>query len=413
MDEDREEHEPSPSQRRLFIPSLVTASFASGPISVLAALLLIDIGDTFNTSVGIAGQINTSYSAIAVVSALLMGALSIKFKHKSLLLVGLFIIVLSAIGCYLALDFPSFLISYSLSGVGFAVVTPMTFAIVGEHVSLEKRATTVGMVVAGGALVYVIGAPIIAVMAGYGGWRFPLFGLVLPILLISLFLAFLGLPSASAPSNSVNGSTYLQSFKKILSNRSAVACLIGDALRAGAFVAVVVYAASFVRERFLVSTSLASFVLLGGALCYAIGSVASGLLVNRIGRKASTVLTALSSGVFTTVFAFVPILWLSVLLILCASWFFGMVASAANNLTLEQLPRLRGTLMSVDAAAVNLGSALGAAVGGAALIAFGYEGLGVSLGLLGVVGATIVSFLAVDPAKPRTPREPPLSSSAV
>jgi DHA1 family inner membrane transport protein len=175
----------------------------------------------------------------------------------------------------------------------------------------------------------------------------------------------------------------------------------------------VVYAASFVRERFLVSTSLASFVLLGGALCYAIGSVASGLLVNRIGRKASTVLTALSSGVFTTVFAFVPILWLSVLLILCASWFFGMVASAANNLTLEQLPRLRGTLMSVDAAAVNLGSALGAAVGGAALIAFGYEGLGVSLGLLGVVGATIVSFLAVDPAKPRTPREPPLGSSAV
>jgi len=115
---------------------------------------------------------------------------------------------------------------------------------------------------------------------------------------------------------------------------------------------------------------------------------------------ASTVLTALFSGVFTVMFAFVPVLWLSVLLILFASWFFGMVASAANSLTLEQIPRLRGALMSVDAAAVNLGSALGAAVGGATLIAFGYEGLGGSLGLLGVVGATIVSFLAVDPAKP-------------
>jgi DHA1 family inner membrane transport protein len=396
-----EAYEPRASPRRLFLPSLVTASFASGPISVLAALLLVDIGDTFNTPVGIAGQINTSYSAIAVVSALLIGALSIKFKHKSLLLAGLLLIVLSALGCYLASDFPSFLISYSLSGAGFAVVTPMTFAMVGEHVSLEKRATAVGIVVAGGALVYVLGAPVIAVMAGYGGWRFPLFGFVLPVLLISLFLAFLGLPSASAnPSNSVNGSTYLQSFKKILSNRSAVACLTGDAFRAGAFVAVVVYAASFVRERFLVSTSLASLVLLGGALCYAIGSVASGLLVNKIGRKASTVSTALFSGAFTVVFAFVPILWLSVLLILCASWFFGMVASAANSLTLEQIPRLRGTLMSVDAAAVNLGSALGAAVGGVTLIAFGYEGLGGSLGLLAVVGAIIVSFLAVDPSKP-------------
>jgi predicted MFS family arabinose efflux permease len=238
-------------------------------------------------------------------------------------------------------------------------------------------------------------------MAGFGGWRFPLFGFVLPVLLISLFLAFLGLPSVSTnPSTSVNGNTYLQSFKKILSNRSAVACLTGDAFRAGAFVAVVVYAASFVRERFLVSTSLASLVLLGGAMCYAIGSVASGLLVNKMGRKASTVSTALFSGTFAVVFAFVPILWLSVLLILCASWFFGMVASAANSLTLEQIPRLRGTLMSVDAAAVNLGSALGAAVGGVTLIAFGYEGLGVSLGLLAIVGAIIVSFLAVDPSRP-------------
>jgi predicted MFS family arabinose efflux permease len=82
-----------------------------------------------------------------------------------------------------------------------------------------------------------------------------------------------------------------------------------------------------------------------------------------------------------------------------ASWFFGMVATAANSLTLEQIPRLRGALMSVDAAAVNLGSALGAAVGGVALIAFGYEALGLSLGLLCIVGALVVSLLAIDPTK--------------
>ncbi len=399
MDEHPEDM-PSSSHRKMFLPSLVAASFASGPISVLVALLLIDIGNTFNTSVGITGQINTSYSAAAFVSAILMGALSIKFKHKSLLLAGLLLIFLSAIGCYLALDFTSFLISYSLSGVGFAMVTPMTFAMVGEHVSLERRANAVGWIVAGGALVYVVGAPVIGVIAEFGGWRYPVFGFVMPILLMSLLLAFLGLPSALAnPPNSVSMRTYLQSFREILSNRSAVACLIGDALRSGAFVAIVAYVASFVRERFLVSTSLASLVLLGGALCYAIGSVVSGLLVNKIGRKASTVLTALLSGVFTVVFAFAPVLWLSILLILFASWFFGMVASAANSLTLEQIPRLRGSLMSVDAAVVNLGAALGAAVGGAALITFGYEGLGGSLGLLGVLGATIVSFLAVDPAK--------------
>jgi DHA1 family inner membrane transport protein len=401
MDDKLGTNEKESSLGRLFLPSLVTASFASGPIAVLAALLLIDIGNTFNTSVGVAGQINTSYSAVAFVSALLMGVLSIRFNHKSLLLVGLLLIIISAVGCYLALDFPSFLLSYSLSGVGFAVITPMTFAIVGAHVSLKKRASAVGLIVAGGALVYVIGAPVIAVMAGLGGWRFPLFGFVMPVLLLGMLLAFLGLPSSCTnPQNSVSWGTYLQSFREILSNRSAVACLIGDALRSGAFVAIVVYAASFVRERFLASTDLASLVILGGASCYALGSVVSGVLVNKVGRKASTVLTAVISGVFTVAFAFVPIFWVSVLLILIASWFFGMVASAANSLTLEQVPKLRGALMSIDAAAVNLGSALGAAVGGAALIAFYYEGLGSVLGLLSIMGATIVSFLAVDPAKP-------------
>ena len=389
------------SHRGLFLPSLVIASFASGPISVLVALLLIDIGNTFNTSVGITGQVNTTYSAAAFVSAMLVGALSIKFKHKSLLLVGLALIILSAVGCYLALDFTSFLISYSLSGAGFAVVTPMTFALVGEHISLEGRAHAVGWVIAGGALVWVIGAPVIAVMAESGSWRYPLLGFVTPLLAISLLLAFLGLPSALAnPPNSVSMRSYLRSFREILSSRSAVACLMGDAFRSGAFVAIVVYAASFVRERFFVSTNQASLVLLGGATCYALGSIVCGLLVNKIGRKTSTVLTALLSGVFTVMFAFVPDLWLSTLLILLASWFFGMVAVAANSLTLEQIPRLRGPLMSVDAAAVNLGSALGAAIGGAALIAFGYEGLGGFLGLLSVLGALIVSFLAVDPTKP-------------
>lgn len=144
MDDKPESYETRLFSGRLFLHSLVMASFASGPIAVLAALLLIDIGNTFNAPVGIVGQINTSRSAIAFVSALLMSVLSIKFKHKSLLLTGLLLIIISAVGCYLALDFTSFLISYSLSGVGFAVITPMTFAMVGEHISLEKRANAVG-----------------------------------------------------------------------------------------------------------------------------------------------------------------------------------------------------------------------------------------------------------------------------
>lgn len=123
---------------RLFLPALTVASFASGPIAVVGALLLIDIGNTFGTSVGVAGQINTSYSTVAVIFALLTGALSIKFKHKSLLLLGLLLMAISALGCFLALDFAMLLVFYSVSGAGYAIVSPMTFTLVGS-IFLWKR----------------------------------------------------------------------------------------------------------------------------------------------------------------------------------------------------------------------------------------------------------------------------------
>src|SRR4030042_892936 len=388
------------SRRKLFLTSLATANFASGPITVLAALLLIDIGKTFSIDVGMTGQINTTYSIAAFIFALSTGALSIRFKHKSLLLAGLVLMSVSAFACFLAPDFLTLLVSYSLSGAGYAMVNPMAFALVGAHVPLEKRASAIGWIVAGGALVYVIGAPVIALMSGFEGWRFPLLGFVIPTLLASLLLAFLGLPSASIERQvSDDRETYLGSFKEILVNRSAVACLVGDILRSAAFVAIVLYMTSFIRQRFLIQTDLASIVLLGGALCYALGSLVSGLFVNRFGRKLMTVSTASLSGIFTVSFVYMPVFGLSVLLIFAASWFFGMVASAANSLTLEQVPKLRGTMMSIDSAVVNLGSALGTVVGGIALLFFDYEGLASALGVMAIVAAIVVSLLAMDPTE--------------
>lgn len=105
------------------------------------------------------------------------------------------------------------------------------------------------------------------------------------------------------------------------------------------------------------------------------------------------------SGAFTIAYVFTPNLWLSILLMLIASWFFGMVASAANSLTLEQIPRLRGTMMSIDTAVINIGSALGTTIGGLALLCLNYEGLGSVLGATGIVAAIIIYLLAKDPTR--------------
>lgn len=382
----------------LFLPLLAFSYFATGLLGVLVSLLLVDIGLTFNTDVSLMSQVNTSYNIAGFVFALLMGVLSVRFKHKTLLIVGILLTCGSALGFYLAWDFVVVLAAYSLSGIGWAMISPTVFTLIGEHVSLVKRANAIGLTVAAGALGYVIGPLLIAWIANLGGWRLCLVGFVIPVLLVSLLMTSAGVPSTSRNSKkSPNGRDYLKGFRDVLSNRSAVACIVGDALRSAAFVATVIYVASFVREHFQMSTDFASLVLLGGASFYAIGSVVAGPFVNRLGRKRLTVVNAVLAGTFTMCYYLTPNLWLSMTLVMVASWFFGMLASSANSLTLEQVPEARGTIMSLSTASLNLGSALGTAIGGLALSSFGYEGLGSVLGAMGIAAAFAVLLFAGDP----------------
>jgi len=390
----------SASSKRIFLPTLVFCAFSVGPLSVLMGLFLYPIATEFGVEVGIMGQVNTFSSVAAVVFALVMGFLCVRFRHKSLLMTGLLFFAVSSVGCFLAAGFVGMLLAYSISGLGLAMVNPMVNALVGEHFPLEKRARVVAWTVGAGAMSYVVGPLVLNLLADFGGWRFSLLGFVTPLLFVGLLLAFFGIPSDShSHGTAMSRSGFLSGFKEVLSNRSALACLAGDAFRAASFAAVLYYGVAFFMQRFEASTDVAALIILVAASCYTVGSLVSGRFVDRIGRKPSTAVTALLAGVFTVSFVFVPYFWVSLLLNLTAALLFGMVTAAAISLTLEQVPGHRGTMMSVDSAFVNLGYALGAAVGGLALIWFDYEGLGTALGLFGIVAATVFYLFARDPTR--------------
>jgi len=375
------------SHGSLFLSSLATSNFATGPL-------------TFEVSLGVMGQISTLSSVVSLIFALVMGILSVRFRHKSLLIIGLLCVGVSALGCFFASNFNLMLISYSLSGIGTAMVFPMAITLVGEHLLLERRGSAVGWIIAAGSLSYLIGAPVISFISDIGGWRLTLLVFVIPISLTSLFLALIGVPSTSHKQLTINKTSYLGSFKGVLLNISATACLAGNVLRTASFIAIVLYGISFFRQRFLVSTDFASVIIIGAALCYTLGSLVAGRLVNKFGRKSLTVLTSLLAGFFIISFVYLPNLWLSLTLNFLGTWSAGMASSAANSLALEQAPRFRGTMMSVNSAALSFGSALGSALGGLALVLFNYEVMGSILGVMGIVAAIIFHFLTIDQSPP-------------
>jgi len=379
------------------LPSLVFSNFATSTLPILTTLFLIELSKTFGVNRGLMGQSNTLASIVAVIFALVVAIVSTRFSDRILILTGMLFYVVSAIGCYLAWDFSSILVFYSLNGVAQAMFAPMTNALIGDYVPLSKSAKAIGWTIAAGSLAAVIGAPIMAFLSSFGGWRITLLIFIIPLSLIALLVMFVSVPSERQNTGARLSDSYSKSCVRVVSNKSAIGCLVGNVFRVAVASALLFYGTAFMIERFGLSIGSASFVTLLIALFFTLGSLTEQRVIRKRGRKASTVATVLLAGFFTVFYAYAPSVWLSVALISVAGWFDGLAASASTSLTLDQIPELRGTMMSLFTMFAGVGTAVGAGIGGLALIVYGYGVLGIILGSMGVIAAIVFKFATVDP----------------
>lgn len=388
------------TSKRLLFPSLILSNIAIGPPALIASLLLIDIGITFGQPVGVIGQIRTVTSLVGMVFAVFMGVWSVRFEHRWLLLLGLMFLGISAFGCFSALNFFFLLTFYAISGLGEAMAGPMTYTLVGEHFPLEQRTSIIGRIGATGALVGIIGPPVVVAIAGLGGWRWTFLLFALPLALLSLTMVAKGVPSFTQASNlQKRQNQYWDGFKAVIANRSTMAFLMGIVLLYAGFIALHFYSISYFREYFLISIRWASILLISSALSFILGSLSIGRFIPRFGRVPITVSLLFIIGILTITYMNIRFLGLSVVLWLLGGLFFGMLMTTYTSLLLEQIPKYRGTMTSLEYAAGYLGDALGAAIGGLMLLWFDYETLGLVLGGMFLAAALIFYLFVIDPTK--------------
>ena len=405
------ELEPLPSEKnssgKILVPSLAFSSFSSSTMEVLTSLLLVDIALTFfgsssPASVGKASQIVTLSNLAAVLFGLLTGVLSVRFRNKLLLLLGALIVSVGVSGCFLASNFTSLQIFYSLYGVGSVMVGSMAVALIGENLPLGKRPKAIGWIVAATFLASAVGGPICGLIAGFGTWRSALLWFVLPVSIAGIVLAFFGIPSRPQEHQLVTDKeAYLSGLKQVFFNRSAAACNIGRMLSFASGIWAF-FAITFFRQYFQLSTISAAGIIFGATLSVAFGSLVGGRLVVRFGRKSLTVWASLGSLtliLLPEVLTFGINLWIILALNFFGAWLAGVGITASSSLGLEQAPKSRGTMMSVALAFGYLGRIIGVAVGGAFLIVFGYPALMVAFGTFGIAAGAIVYFWANDPCK--------------
>lgn len=397
--------EKTSSPGRFFVPSLAVAFFSTWIIESLTGVFLVDVATTFFGSpnpvaIATTGQLVTISSAVSVVFAVLLGFLSVTYNHKKLLLMGSFSVTIGILGCFFATDFSLMQLFFPIEGIGTAVIGAMAFTLVGEFLIVSKRPKAIGWILAGNSLAGIISSLVISLFfSDTGGWRSYLLWFALPISIISFAAVFFGVPSAPQKPKTAGREAYFSSYKQVFLKKSAASCLFGAMFRQAGFAWVVVYSATFFREQFGLSlASVAVLSLIGGVL-FVLALIIGGQLVHRVGRKRQLVVTLVVSSPALMLVAFIPNLWIVLILSWVGGFIYGMSFPANTSLILEQAPEFRGTMMSMSTIFVTFGMGLGAALGGAALIVYGWTGLILTFAAMQLIAAAIFFFLTQDPCR--------------
>jgi predicted MFS family arabinose efflux permease len=377
---------------KLLIPSLAMSRTAPQIRGLLANFLLIEIASTYNLSIGVTNQIKTLNNLVGIVVALLMGFLSVKYRHKILLISGLVITALSLVGCYFAPTFLILAFFYGLGGLGASMTIPMSTALTGQFVPRSERSKSMRWLFALPASIYVVGYQI----ANYlGNWRNGFLYFALPAILFTLFICFIGIPKKETKSVDQN---ILAGYKGIFRSKSAVSSLIGTSLGSGVWVIFLTLSASWYRQVYGISRSDLAIIVALQALLYITGAILSSRIISKVGLKNTTIVSTLFSGLISMIY----ILKLPFTLVVSIGGVFcfigGLRISSAQGLCLIQLPELRGSMMSMVSAINSLGGVFTLSLGGYLLIAYGWQIMFPVIGVFGLISALIVFLYAQEPS---------------
>jgi MFS family permease len=403
-----EEAKSAPS--KLFLLGLLAAVFSVEIIDLFVPLFRPEIARTFGISTATAFQISAFNSIAAVITGLALSAFSIRIRYKYLLTLGTLCTLVCTIGVFLA---PTFLVMqafYTLNGVGSVIVGIIAPTLIGELYPYAKKATRISWIMATGQLAAVIGSPILGLIAGaevITSWRSAVLWFEVPATLICLLLVIMFVPNSSMRSPQlIKKEAFMNGFKQVLTNKSAVACLVFAFLGA-ASTAINAFAPAFVAEVFNASLFMRSTVIPETAFSFLIaGLLIGGLLVNRVGRKRLAVAAGLPTSIFVflgfPVSIWVPNIWVYLSFRFTAGLMGGMLLVAGSVLALDQVPKYRGTMMSLFAALGGMGGAFAFFLGSTILDyignpVFGYPVATVTLGILGITANLIILFLAKEP----------------
>ncbi len=161
--------------------------------SSVANIILPRLQESFQRDLLDLQWVVTSYGTMLSAFLLLGGALGDSFGRRRLFLIGLALFSVASAACAASQTFWSLVVARSVQGVGGALLTPESLAILNSTFPKDQRAKAVGAWSAASALTGVVGPTLGGWIAEVASWR-AVFFINLPLALVSGYLAWTSIP---------------------------------------------------------------------------------------------------------------------------------------------------------------------------------------------------------------------------
>jgi predicted MFS family arabinose efflux permease len=332
-----------------------------------------EITQALDATVPQLGQLNTAFSIVALTGSLIMGAITVRIPPKRLLLTGVTTLLAGVTMASQSTSYTLMIISFILYGVGNSLVLPIVSLLLTLYPQ-QERTTALGRIYSGRSLTSILATPIIGFLTITFGWRTGYLGFGAPLIVLAVILVATRIPDQPTK----GGETDLMSgYKRIVQNRSALACLTVAALSLSFFNSLMVFNGAYIRNHLHIPLETASIVMSLTFLAVAAGQVLSGRLADRVGVKTATWLSTIIGGTSLLLYFSAPLpVPLAIAASVIGTGMAGTTMTTMATLALEQVPNSRGTMMSLNSAAMSLGAMLSTVIGGTAISQLGFTGYG-------------------------------------
>jgi DHA1 family inner membrane transport protein len=353
--------------------ALALSTASTGPQIVALSLLMPEISAALAASVPQLGQLNTAFSIVAIAGSIAMGAITVRYPPKRLLVAGISALLIGIIGASLSTGLTQMVLFFVLYGVGTSLTLPIVSILLVLYPP-QQRTTALGRIYSGRSLTSILATPVIGVLASLYGWRTGYIGFGAPLILLAVILVSAKIPEQPTSQGNVD---LMSGFRKIAANRSALACIAGAALSLAFFNSLMVFNGSYIRNNLGLSLETASLAMSVTFIAIAVGQVISGTLADRLGIKTTTWLSTLIGGLSLLLYFSVKLpVTVAILASAIGTGMAGTTMTTMATLALEQVPDSRGTMMSLNSAAMNVGAMLSTVIGGLAIDSLGFSGYG-------------------------------------